>query len=198
MTSTSTKHKPVRRPSKKAEAARRRKSYIRWGGVTAVILIAVVLFLVTAPSDDGTTVATGQASIGEVAPAIEMVDFDGVTLTLDEYRGTPVVLNFWASWCPFCVAEMPDFERVSQAFGDDVAFLGVNLRDDSAQAVSLAGETGVTYRLAADPSGVVYGAFGGTSMPTTVFIDADGIVREVVAGQMSADALTSNIQQLGV
>jgi thiol-disulfide isomerase/thioredoxin len=130
MSSTSTKRKPVRRPSKKAEAARRRKSYLRWGGVTAVILIAVVLFLVTAPSDDGTTVAVGQASIGEVAPAIEMVDFDGVTLTLDEYRGTPVVLNFWASWCPFCVAEMPDFERVRQAFGDDVAFLGVNLRDD--------------------------------------------------------------------
>ncbi|MBG7605450.1 MAG: TlpA family protein disulfide reductase [Actinobacteria bacterium] len=198
MSSTSTKRKPVRRPSKKAEAARRRKSYIRWGGATAVIVIAVVLFLVTAPSDDGTTVATGQASIGEVAPAIEMVDFDGVTLTLDEYRGTPVVLNFWASWCPFCVAEMPDFEQVSQAFGEDVAFLGVNLRDDSAQAVSLAGETGVTYRLAADPNGVVYGAFGGTSMPTTVFIDADGVVRDVVAGQMSADALASNIEQLGV
>ncbi len=190
--------KPARRPSKKAEAARRKKSYIRWGGVTAALVIAVILFLVTAPGDDGSTQATGQASIGEVAPAVEMVDFDGVTLTLEEYRGTPVVLNFWASWCPFCVAEMPDFERVSQAFGDDVAFLGVNLRDDSAQAVSLAGQTGVTYRLAADPSGVVYGAFGGTSMPTTVFIDADGVVREVVAGQMSADALTSNIQALGV
>lgn len=190
--------KPARQPSKKAQAARRKKRYIWWGAGTAALMIAAVLFVVTAPSDDGDTAASGQASIGEPAPAIEMTDFDGVALTLDEYLGTPVVLNFWASWCPFCIAEMPDFERVSQAFGDDVAFLGVNLRDDSAQAVSLADETGVTYRLASDPSGVIYGAFGGTSMPTTVFIDADGIVRDVIAGQMSEDALTSSVQALGV
>jgi cytochrome c biogenesis protein CcmG/thiol:disulfide interchange protein DsbE len=188
----------MRRSSKKAETARRRRRLITWGAGALVLIVAVGLLVLLAPSDDGTTSASGQASVGEPAPAIEMTDFDGVPLTLDEYRGTPVVLNFWASWCPFCVAEMPDFERVSQAFGDEVAFIGVNLRDDSAQAVSLASETGVTYRLASDPSGVVYGAFGGTSMPTTVFIDADGIVRDVVAGQMSADALASNIQALGV
>ncbi|RLE23873.1 MAG: hypothetical protein DRJ50_05495 [Actinobacteria bacterium] len=195
---SSPQRKPTRRPSKKAEEARRRKRLITWGAGAVAIFVAIGLLVLVAPSDDGNTQATGQAAIGEVAPAIEMVDFDGATLTLEEYRGTPVVLNFWASWCPFCVAEMPDFERVSQAFGDDVAFIGVNLRDDSAQAVSLAGETGVTYRLAADPNGIVYAAFGGTSMPTTVFIDADGVVRDVVAGQMSADALASNIQNLGV
>lgn len=195
---SSPQRKPTRRPSKKVEEARRRKRLIAWGAGVVVLIVAIGLLVLVAPSDDGSTQATGRAAIGEVAPAIEMVDFDGVTLTLEEYRGTPVVLNFWASWCPFCVAEMPDFERVSQDFGDDVVFIGVNLRDDSAQAVSLAGETGVTYRLAADPNGIVYGAFGGTSMPTTVFIDADGIVRDVVAGQMSADALTSNIQNLGV
>jgi len=194
---SSSQRDPSRRTSSTTRANRRRKRLITWGAGAVALVVVVGLLLSLAPTDDGGTSATGRASIGEPAPAIEMTDFDGVALTLDEYRGTPVVLNFWASWCPFCIAEMPDFEQVSQDFGDDVVFIGVNLRDDSAQALSLAGETGVTYRLAADPSGVVYAAFGGTSMPTTVFIDADGIVRDVVAGQMSADALTSNIQALG-
>lgn len=173
-----------------------RRVALRWvvGGVGVVV--AVVSILVTVPSggDDGAT-ATGRASIGAAAPEVEMVDFDGASVSLADYRGTPVVVNFWASWCPFCIAEMPDFERVHQRVGDRVAFLGVDLQDDRSQAVRLAEETGVSYRLAADPDGVVYAAFGGSAMPTTVFIDADGIVREVVGGQMSASQLEASIQR---
>ncbi len=137
----------------------------------------------------------GRASAGETAPDVEMVDFDGELVTLSDYAGTPVVLNFWASWCPFCIAEMPDFERVSQATTGRVAFIGVNLQDDAGLAKSLAGETGVTYRLTRDPQGVVYAAFGGIGMPTTVFVDASGIVREVVTGQMSETQLRSKIAE---
>ena len=174
------------RRARQAAALRRRRARIRWGAGAAAVVVALVVVLITLPSGgDDDVRANGRATLGSPAPDIEMVDFEGAAFALQDYQGTPVVLNFWATWCPFCVAEMPDFERVHQRVGADVAFLGVNLQDDPGQANRLVGETGVTYRLAADPTGVVYGAFGGTSMPTTVFIDADGTVREVVAGQMS-------------
>jgi cytochrome c biogenesis protein CcmG, thiol:disulfide interchange protein DsbE len=100
-----------------------------------------------------------------------------------------VVINFWASWCPSCVAEMPDFEKVHQDLKDEVVFIGIDQRDDRNAAEALAQQTGVTYRLAEDPDGRVFDAFGGVGMPTTAFIDADGNVVDVVTGQLSEELL---------
>ncbi len=172
----------------------RNRRLIWAGAVTAVVGLMVILILAR-PTPQDAALVIGRASAGETAPDVEMVDFDGELVTLSDYAGTPVVLNFWASWCPFCIAEMPDFERVSQATTGRVAFIGVNLQDDAGLAKSLAGETGVTYRLTRDPQGVVYAAFGGIGMPTTVFVDASGIVREVVTGQMSETQLRSKIAE---
>ncbi len=184
------------RRARQAAALRRRRARIRWGVGATALLVALLVVLVTLPSGgDDTVSASGRATIGGRTPNIEMVDFDGAAFSLQDYEGTPLVLNFWASWCPFCIGEMPDFERVHQRLGDDVEFLGVNLQDDHSEAVKLVGETGITYRVAADPSGVIYGAFGGTGMPTTVLIDSQGVVREVVTGQMSESQLLEKIEQ---
>jgi thiol-disulfide isomerase/thioredoxin len=166
-----------------------------WTGAAVAIVGLLVILTLTRPTPEGAAVAEGQASTGEPAPDVEMVDFDGEQVTLTEFLGTPVILNFWASWCPFCIAEMPDFERVNQDTTGQVVFLGVNLQDDPGLATQLAGETGVTYRLTRDPQGVVYAAFGGIGMPTTVFIDAEGLVSEVITGQMSEDQLRSKIEE---
>jgi thiol-disulfide isomerase/thioredoxin len=158
-------------------------------------LVLLVGFLLARPTPEGAATVEGEASAGASAPSVEMVGFGGESIALADYAGTPVVLNFWASWCPFCVAEMPDFEDVSNAHADQVVFVGVNLQDDAGAADSLAIETGVTYQLARDPQGVVYSAFGGIGMPTTVFIDADGVVRDVVTGQLSSEDLEAKIDQ---
>jgi cytochrome c biogenesis protein CcmG/thiol:disulfide interchange protein DsbE len=179
-----------------ADAQRKaRNRLIAWisAGVVGVALLAG--FLLASPTPEDAATVEGKASEGTVAPSVEMVGFDGETIALADYAGTPVVLNFWASWCPFCVAEMPDFEDVSNAHIDEVVFVGVNLQDDAGAADSLAVETGVTYQLARDPQGVVYSAFGGIGMPTTVFIDADGVVRDVVTGKLSAEDLEAKIDQ---
>ncbi len=169
-----------RRDARVAEARRRtRNRRLVWAGIGAGVVALVFAFVAFAPEPEGAAVAGERASTGEPAPAVAMVDFDGVDMTLAEYAGTPVVLNFWATWCPFCIAEMPDFQTVSQDTLGDVAFLGVNIQDDPAAAEAMATETGVTYRLTRDPQGVVYAAFGGIGMPTTVFVDADGMIRDV-------------------
>jgi cytochrome c biogenesis protein CcmG/thiol:disulfide interchange protein DsbE len=129
------------------------------------------------------------------AIAATLVDFDGEAFTLDEYRGTPLVVNFWASWCPSCAAEMPAFESVYQEFKGEVEFVGINNKDNRQAALELAQSTGVTYRLAEDAGGEVFAALGGAGMPTTVFIDGSGGVVETVAGGLSGDQLAGLIEE---
>ncbi|MGH2808122.1 MAG: TlpA family protein disulfide reductase [Actinomycetota bacterium] len=159
----------------------------------AVVVIALVGVVAVRSSGGGPSVG-GSAAIGAPAPDIEMTDFDGTRFSLADYEGRPLVLNFWASWCPNCVAEMPDFEKVFQATDGEVAFLGVNQSDAREPAEDLAHRTGVTYRLAEDPNGRVFQAFGGAGMPTTVFIDDDGRLVDVVVGQLSAGQLSEYIR----
>lgn len=127
--------------------------------------------------------------------SVALSDFDGGEFTLETYRGRPVVVNFWASWCPSCAAEMPAFEQVHRRFEGTVEFLGINHSDRRSSAEELARSTGVTYRLAEDPEGQLFIAFGGTGMPTTGFIDADGRIADVVVGQLSAQQLISLIEE---
>ncbi len=166
----------------------RRLAIVAGSLVTVAAILALAGFVSQDANDPGRTAA-------DPAPDVELVDFEGNTLRLSDFAGTPVVLNFWASWCPPCVAEMPDFEAVHQDVGDRVTFIGVNFQDDPDLAAALAVETGVSYLLVRDPQGVIFGEFDGLGMPTTVFIDAAGSVREVITGQMSQGQLRAKIAE---
>lgn len=180
------------------DGARGRRKWLMLGGIAVAGLIGTVLFV---GSPRGGTEARGTAAPGEAAPEVTLTDFEGESFSLRDYEGRPVVLNFWASWCPFCAAEMPDFEKVHRSVSDDVAFLGID-QCESCQGGSrdaaerLARETGVTYRLAEDPTGSVFVAFGASSMPTTIFIDADGRVVEHVGGMLSESQLRDYLSEL--
>lgn len=113
-----------------------------------------------------------------------------------DYRGSPLVVNFFASWCVPCVAEMPAFESVHQERGAEVGFLGVNLRDSVADATELVERTGVTYDIARDPSGELATALGVVAMPSTVFVSADGTIVATQAGELSADELRQRLTEL--
>lgn len=136
---------------------------------------------------------------GQVLPDLQLTAFDGQPTDLHSYVGTPLVINFWASWCPPCAAEMPDFEAVSQQAGDAVTFIGINSSDEADLADDLADRTGVTYDLLRDPEGSLFQAMGGFGMPTTAFVAADGTVVSTHTGFLTRDALAGEIQRwLGV
>lgn len=129
------------------------------------------------------------------APDVTLLYFDGSTERLADLVGQPVVLNFWASWCPACISEMPAFAEVHGRFGDRVRFIGVNMQElDLDAAIDLVDRTGVEYPLAHDPDGAIFIEFGGLAMPTTVFISADGSIALVHSGAMFADDLASIIE----
>jgi len=133
------------------------------------MLLGLALVLVACGADE-------DELAGPAVPDRTFEDFDGEEASLTDHAGTPMVVNFWASWCPPCVAEMPDLEAVHQARGDEVAFVGINTQDELATAVDLVEQTGITYDLGQDPDGEMFRDFEVFSMPTTFFVDEDGAI----------------------
>ena len=110
-----------------------------------------------------------------------------------------LVLNFFASWCPNCIAEMPDFERVHKQLGDRVGFLGVSQSDARSASIDLAHRTGITYPTGIDSTGRFFNAWGTFAMPTTVFIRPGGTIAYVYAGGLDEGTLRELIERhLGV
>lgn len=136
---------------------------------------------------------TNAALVGRPAPPAAFVTFTGEQGNLAALAGKPVVLNFWASDCTPCVTEMPDFEKVHQRYGDSVAFVGLATNDGEESARAMAKRTGVSYLLGFDPTGQIVASFGGIGLPTTVVINRDGVVAYAATKQLSADELSSII-----
>lgn len=132
----------------------------------------------------------GRGTESSAVMTAEFSDFDsGEALTLGDFDGMPLVVNLWSSWCPSCIHEMPDFEAVSHEYAGRVEFIGIGVDDDPDAARELLEETGVTYQIGNDDSGVFSVLLETVAMPSTAFITADGDVVEVHGGQLSADAL---------
>ncbi len=144
------------------------------------------------------TTAPGTSAGAEPVPAssTEFALFDGSRSSLADFAGKPVVINFWASWCPSCVAEMATaFRPVAAELEGQVTFLGMNIQDEREKALALLDETGVEWVNAEDPTGALYVEFGGLGMPFTVYVDAAGDVVDTHNGPLSESQLRSAIAE---
>ena len=160
-----------------------------------------------ATDESGAAATPAPASAEPAAPAgdrkpvpeVRFNYFDSSEGTLADFAGTPTVINFWASWCPPCIVEMPGFEAVHVELAPHVAFLGFNVGDEPTSARELAERTGVTYPLAEDPDSGIFRAFGGLGMPTTVFVDAEGMIVHMISSRLRTQDLRGLIaEHLGV
>lgn len=167
------------------------------GLLIAIVLVTAGWFLLrSAGAGDNPVLGDENRSESTAEPESEFVLYDGTPASLDDFEG-PLVVNFWASWCPACVIELPDFQAVSEDVSGEVTFIGMNvLPDDRSAAEALIEQTGVRYQLAEDDGGALYAEFGGIAMPTTVFLDADGNVVDVHSGTLFEDDLRQRIADL--
>lgn len=168
--------------SAEADTRRRRAIYAIGGAcIAALVFVVAVQWAVDTPTE-------------ATVPEFELTTLDGEPFQLTSIVGTPTVLNFFATWCAPCRAELPEFQAVSQELVDDVAFLGVNTREtDIDGARALIDETGVTFPVAVGDDGDLFEIIGGLGMPTTAFIDAEGVIVEVHTGALDDDSLRDKI-----
>ena len=136
----------------------------------------------------------------QLAPDFTVYDLEGNAYQLSDFRGKPVVLNFWASWCGPCKMEMPDFDEKAKELEGKVQFLMVNLTDGAQETVETASafiaEQGYTFPVFYDTDQAAAMAYGVYSIPTTYFIDAEGCGVAYASGAIGADILQQGIDMI--
>jgi len=172
------------------------------------LLLALAVLAAACGSGESDTINLGSdplapdVEVGEVEPSDsgDVIDFsyktfEGSTAAFSGLPEGPVVVNFFASWCPTCVAELPDFESVAQDLDGQVEFLGLSTSDRKEDSEALIETTGITFATGLDESGEIFQLFEGLAMPTTVFLDADHRVVRVHSGVFNAETLTQTIDE---
>src|SRR5918994_4848545 len=139
----------------------------------------------------------GVADAGGDLPSNEVEMADGTTVALtDVLDGRPLVVNFFASWCAPCRAEIPDFAAVHRDVGARVGFLALAMQDTREAGAQLVELTGVSYPWGLDPSGAIFAELGGFAMPTTVYVAADGEILGSDGGAIDQSQLRDRLVDL--
>jgi cytochrome c biogenesis protein CcmG, thiol:disulfide interchange protein DsbE len=126
--------------------------------------------------------------VGEAAPDLVALEAGEKVVTLSQFRGQPVWLNFWGSWCPPCRSEMPEMQAAYERLQPQgLVLMAVSLDESVDDAVSYAKLNGATYEVAADPYRKGTAAYPIANFPTHILIDREGIVRDIVLAELNEE-----------
>jgi len=131
---------------------------------------------------------TANPDLDAPAPGFELKALDGTTHRLDDYRGKVVLLNFWASWCPPCLAELPGIQRLADQLADEpFQVLLINVAESPFRVAKFMKLVGVRLLSLLDPDGATFRAWGGSIYPTSFILDAEGRIRYRALGPLEWD-----------
>ena len=140
------------------------------------------------------------SEIGQKIPKFELEDFSGQKVKVATDSGKAIFIDFWAAWCPFCLDEMPEIEKIHKEFGDKLIVLGIHRSETEGieAGAKFAKDRGVTYPLLKDSTGAVYKTLTGgrNFMPYALFIDKDGNIVKIKAGPKTADEMRRTVEEL--
>ncbi len=162
----------------------------------------IILSQEPATAEQGPITLTEAPIVGHLAPGFTAQTALGQTINLHELQteggtaGQPIVLNFWASWCAPCRVEMPHFQSASRNYNGRVTILGINQGESAKVVNDFGNEFNITYPLLVDDENEVNHLYNVNSLPTTIFVDADGVVQEVLVGTISQAVLENRIESL--
>jgi thiol-disulfide isomerase/thioredoxin len=139
---------------------------------------------------------TVMPNTGDLAPDFAYTLSDGTTHKLSELRGKKVLLNFWATWCEPCRAEMPDLQKLSDTYGGAVVILGVNKLEPVAVIPPFADELRISFPLIVNTKGDISNRYVAKNIPTSFFINTDGTVGFRQIGVMKYDFIKLHLDQL--
>lgn len=165
-----------------------------------VQIVILLLIVVLGGYAIGTAVSGGEAGKpkqGGKPPAFKLLGLDGQVHTLDDYKGQTVVLNFWATWCTYCVKEMPALQAQWEKWREQgVVVLGINTGEDEMTVQNFVKQTGVDFPILFDSDNTTTRDYGIVPMPTTFFIGKNGKISSIHQGELNLDTLDDQIKQL--
>lgn len=173
------------------ETMKKKTSYSRYVyGVAAIAIVAVVVFYAAKPLERAET----GFQTSELAPDFTLQTPEGKSVSLSDFRGKPLIINFWASWCPFCVDEMPLLERVAAESGTQLLF--INLQESKEVAKSFADKLNIKSAMVLDPEADAKKKYNVFTQPVTYFIDVNGIIRDKKFGPLTEEELRQKLGTL--
>ena len=169
------------------------------------ILIAILVLILTSgllitgcspPSQPGGPAQGPQ--VGKLAPDFKLENLDGQSVSLSDFRGKPVLINFWASWCGPCRAEMPYIQQIYEEWSDKgLEVLAIDIGESSSKVKEFLQSQGLSIPVLLDTEKNVAQEYNITGIPTTFFIDKDGIIQEKVIGAFpSKGAIEERLNQI--
>jgi peroxiredoxin len=150
-------------------------------------------------SDDKNKKEKTGIKVGNIAPDFTLENLSGETVSLSDYRGKKVIINMWATWCPPCRVEMPDMQRFYENHaGDDVEILAVNMtsQDSISSIEEFKEKIGITFPILLDTHNEVGVTYRVLQIPTTWFIDRNGVITNIVLGAMNEEVMIKSINQM--
>lgn len=141
---------------------------------------------------------SGASIAGAMAVDFDLKTLDGRAIRLDTFRGKPLVINFFATWCDPCREEMPLINGLASESNNLYSVLGIAVRDDRGAVVQYAKEAGLMFRIALDLNSKTQRAYRIFGPPATFFIDGQGVVRDVVHGPITAERAREGLKKTGV
>lgn len=138
---------------------------------------------------------------GQLAPEFALRNVEGEEVRLSDFRGQPVAMIFWASWCPYCKEEMPLLQSMYEKYGDQgLVVFGVDLVGSKGEiqenALAYVEQNGITFPILFDEGGQVFQQYRGRGIPNLIFIDREGVIASTFPGAMEAQNLETQIQQI--
>ena len=169
-------------------------------GAAVLLVIAIMLFAValrpSANKTGGSNVETAPEK-GYAAPVFKTTALSGGETSLEDYAGDVIIVNFWATWCPPCKAEMPGINAFYEAYQDQgVVVLAVNANEEEATVRPFIEASGFTFPVLLDPVGKIVNQYQVRSFPTTLIIGRDGVIQYVHTGMISPEELEKIVTPL--
>jgi peroxiredoxin len=136
--------------------------------------------------------------VGYPAPDFALKSLTGESVRLSDFKGKPVLINFWATWCGPCRAEFPDFQEAATNNPDTLVIIGVNntISDPPEQVAAFVTEFGVTFPILLDEQGAVMKQYRVLGMPTSIFVGRDGVIQEIMTGPVNKAYIETKLSEL--
>lgn len=170
----------------------------RWHALLLAILLlgSSWIWLNRVPVAVSAGVRTPQPAIDYPAPAFTLTTLDGGAFTLREAQGKPVVLNFWATWCGPCQRELPTLQAAAERYGDRVLIIGVDQGEPPETVQRYVDQLGLTFPIPMDAEFAVSDLYNVRGLPTTFFIDPQGVIRQMWLGEMNSITLAEGVAEI--